>query len=645
MTTDAFYITTPIYYLNGSPHIGHVYTTVCADAAARWMRMRGRPVFFLSGTDEHGQKVLEAAQKLGREPQAHCDIVSAEFRAMMERFDCTFDRFIRTTDADHVALVRQVLQGLYDRGEIYRGDYQGWYLVKDEVFVTEKEREERIASGELNESHFRLFEESNYFFRMGKYQDQLKAYIEAHPDFILPEYRRNEVLGFLAKPLDDLCISRPKARMPWGIEIPFDADFVTYVWFDALLNYLTGAGFQGTNAQGAWPADYQLIGKDILTTHSVYWTTMLMAMGVPLPKHIYAHGWWVTAEGSKMSKSSGNAIDIGLLADGFGVDPTRHFLLREIRFGADGAFSYDTMRERYNAELANDLGNLGHRGLSMTEKWLGGVVPARPAPEPQLKALAERVVAAVRDAFDALQFKDAIDAVAELVRAGNKYIDTTAPWALNKAGKVDELRASMRDTLEVWALAGVLLRPVMPTKARELLDRLGVPEDREAPLLRQWLAGEGVLDALTPGAALRLGDPLFPRLDELPPNIAALFVTEEKPVEDAPLPEMSWIEYEDFAKLALRVGKVLEASAHPNADKLVVLKVDLGEARPRTICAGIKAVFPPETLVGRNVVVVANLKPRMLRGVPSEGMILAASTGDTVVDLASAVAAPGAVVR
>jgi methionyl-tRNA synthetase len=644
VSADTFYITTPIYYLNGSPHIGHVYTTVAADAAARWMRMRGRPVRFLTGTDEHGQKVLEAAQKAGRDVKEHCDLVSAEFKAMMDRFDCSYDRFIRTTDDDHVALVQQVLQDLYDRGEIYRDEYRGWYLVKDEVFVTDKERQDRIASGELAESDFRMFEESNWFFRMGKYQQALLDHLEKHPETVLPDYRRNEVLGFLQKPLGDLCISRPKARMSWGIELPFDRDYVCYVWFDALLNYLTGAGWKPGGDLAAWPADYQLLGKDILTTHAVYWTTMLFAIGVPLPDHLFAHGWWVTTEGAKMSKSSGNAIDVGKLADGFGVDPTRHFLLREIRFGADGAFSYATVLERYNADLANDLGNLAHRALSMTTRWLG-TVPARPAPDPALAALAARVVREAARGYDHLQFKDAIDAVSELVRAGNKYVDTTAPWALNKKGDTAGLSAAMRDILEVCALAGVLLLPVMPTKAAELLGRLGVAPESAPRLLEQALAGQ-VLGVLAEGGPLTVGDPLFPRLAELPPAIAALFATEEeeKVSEDAPLPEMNWIEYEDFAKLALRVGKVLEAGPHPNADKLLVMKVDLGEARPRTICAGIRAFFAPESLVGRNVVVVANLKPRMLRGVPSEGMILAAG-GEAVTDLVSANAKPGDTVR
>ncbi|MEQ1570154.1 MAG: methionine--tRNA ligase [Myxococcota bacterium] len=644
MSSDPFYITTPIYYLNGAPHVGHVYTTVAADAAARWQRMRGREVWFLTGTDEHGQKVLEAAEKLGRDVKAHCDIVSAEFKAVMDRYDCAYDRFIRTTDDDHVALVQAVLRHLFDRGEIYRDEYRGWYLIKDEVFVTEKEREEKLASGELSAADFRMFEESNWFFRMGKYQEPLLQHLRDHPDTVLPESRRNEVLGFLAKPLGDLCISRPKARMSWGIELPFDRDYVCYVWFDALLNYLTGAGFTLSGDAGRWPADYQLLGKDILTTHSVYWTTMLLALGVPLPKHLYAHGWWVSTDGRKMSKSLGNVIDVGLLADGFGVDPTRHFLLSEVRFGADGAFSYDTMLERYNADLANDLGNLAHRALSMTTRWLGGV-PDRASPDPALAELARRTVAAVSAAYETLQFKDALDAIGELVGAGNKYVDTTAPWALNKAGNVEGLKVAMRDTLEVCALAGLLLSPVMPTKAPELLRRLGLDPARSAELVERAISGPP-LEALDPGATLEVGDPLFPRLAELPPSIAALFAPtkEETVAEDAPLPEMSWIEYEDFAKVALRVGKVLEAGPHPNADKLLVLKVDLGEARPRTICAGIKAVFAPESLVGRNVVVVANLKPRMLRGVPSEGMILAAG-GEVVTDLVNAVAKPGDTVR
>ncbi|MEQ1506640.1 MAG: methionine--tRNA ligase [Myxococcota bacterium] len=657
MAGDTFTITTPIYYLNGSPHIGHAYTTIAADTAARWHRLRGRSVWFLTGTDEHGQKVLEAAQRLGRDPKAHCDLVSAEFRAMMDKVGVRFDRFIRTTDRDHEALVQASLQALFDRGEIYKDQYRGWYYLRDEVFVTDKEREDKLASGEFTASDFRMVEETNWFFRMGSYQQRLLDHLAAHPDTIRPDSRRNEVLGFLQRPLEDLCISRPKARMSWGIELPFDRDYVCYVWFDALLNYLTGTGWTADGASGRWPADYQLLGKDILTTHAVYWTTMLMALGAPLPRHLFAHGWWVSASGQKMSKSLGNVIDVGLLVDGFGVDATRFFLLKEIRFGADGQFSYAGFLEHYNADLANDLGNLVHRALTMSGRWLGGVVPDRGAvpPDPGLVARAKALIAGFGPAFDALAFKDALELVADLVRAGNKYVDTSAPWALNKAGNTAALAAAMRDTLELCAMAAAHLLPVMPGKAGELLGRLGATEADAARWLDGWDRGERVLDALVPGAPLTTGDPLFPRLAELPPAIAALFEPEPGPASgteesamaegaEVPLPDLAWIEYDDFAKVVLKVGKVLEAAPHPNADKLVVMKVDVGEARPRTICAGIRAKFAPEQLVGRNVVVVANLKPRPLRGITSEGMILAASETE-LVDLVSANAAPGASIK
>ena len=643
---DAFYITTPIYYVNGAPHIGHAYTTIAADTAARWQRLAGRDVRFLTGVDEHGQKVLEAAQARGMTPKAHCDDMVVGWRAMMEQLDISYDRFIRTTDADHEALVRDVLQRLFDAGEIYEDQYVGWYLVKDEVFVTEKEKDERIASGELLPEHFRQIEERNYFFRMSKYAEQLVAHIEANPTFIQPTNRRNEVLGFLRKGLGDLCISRPKERMSWGIELPFDSDFVTYVWFDALLNYLTGTGYRPGGADGSpwWPADYHLIGKDILTTHSVYWTTMLLAMGVPLPQHIYAHGWWVSSDGAKMSKSTGNVIDVTKLVDAFGVDACRYFFLREIRFGADGGFSYDGFLGRYNTDLANDLGNLAHRGLSMTGKWLGGAVPDRAAPHPSLVALASEVVPEVARSYDTLQFKEALEAVMRLASAGNKHIDSEEPWRLNREGDTDGLAAVMRDVLELCALCAVLLLPVMPTKAAELLTTLGIDEGRAAEALGQLVAGGPPLELLDPGRSVALGDPLFPRFRELPPAIAALFAEPEPEPAPAELPELDWIAFEDFAKVQLRVGEVLTAAEHPKADKLLVLTVDVGEARPRTICAGIKSRFAPDDLVGRKVVVVVNLKPRKLRGIPSEGMILAAG-GNEVVDLLSVDAPSGEVVR
>lgn len=643
MPGDSFYITTPIYYVNGTPHIGHAYTTVAADTAARWQRCKGREVLFLTGTDEHGQKVLEAAEARGLTPRAHVDDMVPAWRAMMDKLQVTHDRFIRTTDADHEALVRAILTKLHDAGDIYFDTYEGWYLVTDEVFVTELERTEQLESGAQSEDAYRWVSEGNYFFKMGKYQQALLDHIAAHPDFIQPEARRNEVLGFLRRELTDLCISRPKERMSWGVALPFDDKYVCYVWFDALINYLTGTGFQldgDASYQKWWPVDYHLVGKDILTTHSVYWTTMLLALGVDLPQHIYAHGWWVSSDGDKMSKSRGNVIDVDLLVQEFGLDATRYFFLREARFGADSGFSFEGYMGRYNADLANDLGNLAHRALSMTTKWLGGVVPQRAAPDAALHATAVAAVETFASQMDRLQFQQALVALWDVVKAGNKHIDTTQPWALNKAGETAALAAVMRDVLEVCALVGTLMAPVLPSKGPELVAKLGASPPTE--WLTELLAGRRVLDGLTAGSALQTGDPLFPRHRELPPKIAALFAVEEP--EEVPLPEIDWIAYDDFAKVELKVGTVLSADIHPNADKLLVLQVELGEARPRTICAGIKSVFEPAALVGRSVVVVANLAPRTLRGVASEGMILAAGGAD-VVDLVSAAAPPGAPVR
>jgi methionyl-tRNA synthetase len=659
---ERFYITTPIYYVNGTPHIGHTYTSVVADAAARWRRMKGERAFFLTGTDEHGQKVLDKATERGMSPKEHCDDMVVHWKAMGERFAISNDHFVRTTDPGHVACVKAVLQSLWDQGEIYKDSYTGWYCKGCERFWTEKDVEEGKCpdDGKI----VAKIEESNYFFRMGKYQQPLIDHIEANPDFILPEKRRNEVLGFLRKPLGDLCISRPKERMAWGIELPFDADFVTYVWFDALLNYISVPGYLpggGDDYLQTWPADYHLIGKDILTTHSVYWITMLMAMQVPLPRHIFAHGWWLSADGEKMGKSLGNAIDTELLGDEYGVDAVRYYLLREIALGADGHFSYEGFQTRYNADLANDLGNLAHRALSMTTNWLGGTTPAFEAPgehEAELRELAAKAVEAYAEGMDTLQFKAALDALWELVRAGNKYVDTTAPWALNKKGETARLATVMRTVLELCNLVGGLLLPVMPAKMAELLGRMGRSVGQAEADLRDLLAGElRPMAALEAGVALDLGDPLFPRFRKLPERIAALFGEPEAAPEQKPQPKQKKakepppptpedaITYDDFAKVRLQAGKVLACSKHPEADKLLVVKVDVGEPEPRQIVAGVADVFAPEQLVGRTIVVVCNLRPVKLRGVWSNGMLLAASNEQGVQDLVGARCDPGAKVK
>ncbi|MFN7143949.1 MAG: methionine--tRNA ligase [Myxococcota bacterium] len=636
-----FYVTTPIYYVNDVPHLGHAYTTVAADTVARWRRLRGDDVMFLTGTDEHGQKVQRAAEKLGRTPKEHADATHVRFKQLWERLGVQHDHFIRTTDPAHEAFVQRQLQALHDKGELYSADYSGWYSTSAERFWTEDE----LVDGKCPDTGgpVEWITEKNWFFKMSAYQDRLLAHIAAHPACIQPELRRNEVLGYLRKPLADLCISRPKSRLPWGIPLPFDPEYVTYVWFDALTNYISA--LEG-GREGYWPADYHIIGKDILTFHTVYWFSMLFAMGYPPPKHVYAHGWWMV-EGRKMSKSLGNVVSPHLLVDSYGADPVRYFLLREIPFGGDGDFAHQAFLVRYNADLANDLGNLVHRSLAtMVQKWLGGVVPpAGPLTENDqaLLALAGRATSAFDEGVTTLKFRQALEALWELVRAANKYVDTEAPWALNKKGDTARLGAVLRNVLEVCRIAASHLACVMPQKSAELLAKLGL----DAPDLTP------TFDRLVEGAAVTTGDPLFPRLDELPAAIAEALKaaeaalaaeaaaappekkksdkkkpsTPEKPVSTetpAPTEGPALIEFDDFAKVALRVGQVVSAERHPNADKLLVLKVDVGEAEPRQILAGIAAHYAPETLVGKKIVVVVNLKPRKMRGLESQGMVLAA---------------------
>lgn len=663
--TRTFYVTTPIYYVNGRPHIGHAYTTIAADTFVRYQRAKGHPAFFLTGTDEHGQKVLEKAQSRGMTPVAHADdMVNTAWKPVMERLGISYDIFMRTTADFHITAVREVLQHLHDRGLLYKDTYEGWYSPSVEKFWTEKD----LVDGKCPETGLPVqrVEESNWFFKMSQFQEPLIAYIEANPGFIQPENRKNEVLGFLRKPLGNLCISRPKARMSWGIEIPFDTDFVTYVWFDALLNYLTAIGFHPEKPlDDRWPAAVQLVGKDILTTHAVYWTTMLLALEVPLPTTLFAHGWWLAADGRKMSKSLENSVDVDLLCDAYGVDAVRYFLLRDIAFGADGSFTYEGFLNRYNADLANDLGNLAHRGLSMVTSWLGGVVPAVGPDtgfEAPIQALLADVVRRYDAALEAFDPQGALAAVGELVGAGNKYIDDTKPWALNKAGDLATLGTALRTVLEVSQAAAVMLRPVMPFKANELLAKLGVTPEVADATLRRWLAEGARGDVLPTGAPVVLGDPLFPRFREQPPGIqaeldrltAAAAVLEaaapppapkaSKKGKPAPVEPPAEIAIDDFKKVALRVGRVVSAEKHPSADKLLVLQVDIGEPKPRQIVAGIATKFSADEVVGRQVVVVANLAPAMLRGVESQGMLLAAG-GQAVIDLVSVDAPVGEVVR
>ncbi|MFM1847101.1 MAG: Methionine--tRNA ligase [Pseudomonadota bacterium] len=505
-----FYVTTPIYYVNATPHIGHAYTTILADVLARYHRLWGDSVVMLTGTDEHGQKVQSAAKARGLDPQAHCDEMMLGFEKAWQDLDIAPDIFMRTTFPFHREVVQRCLQDLFDRGEIYAQDYEGWYSVSEEIFYTEKDLVDgRSPAGK----EVQKITERNYFFRMSKYQQQLIDYINKNPDFIQPAGKRSEVLGFLQQPLGDLCISRPKSRLSWGIEIPFDKDYVTYVWFDALLNYVSALGYgQGPERQANfdryWKEAIHLIGKDILITHTVYWPTMLMALGMPLPKMIFAHGWWLNALGGKMSKSEGPVVDPLSMRESVGVDALRYFLCREIQLGNDAQFSPEILVNRVNAELANNLGNLFSRSVNLVIKYFNGALPERAATHPatgELEALARKTPAVVRERIGELDIAGAIGGVIDLLNATNKYLDVIAPWKTAKEN-LPLAGESLYAALENVRIAAVLLTPVMPTKMAALLGSLGI----SAPATFEDAARFGALPA---GLRLEKPAPLFPRAE------------------------------------------------------------------------------------------------------------------------------------
>lgn len=508
MNSEPFYVTTPIYYVNDEPHLGHAYTTILADVMARYARLAGRETFFLTGTDEHGQKVQEAAQQRGVSPQAHADQLVGRFREAWDRLHIACDDFIRTTEPRHARVVETVLQRLWEEGEIYKDDYEGWYCVPDERFWTEKD----LVNGACPDCGrpVERLNEANYFFHMSAYQEWLVDYVKAHPEFIRPETRRNEVLGFLRKPLGDLCISRPARRLSWGIPLPFDDEYVTYVWFDALLNYVTAAGYLVNDDRFGrlWPRALHLIGKDILITHAIYWPTMLKAAGLPQPRTIFAHGWWVV-EGTKMSKSLGNVVKPLALAGAYGVDAFRYFLVRDMTLGRDASFSEDVLRQRYQADLANNLGNLLHRLTSMIGRYCGGSVPAPASESAEEQALRERCLSLVDETFPLVNhfaLNEALANVMATLSAVNGYLERTAPWLAAKEGNEERLATSLYTAAEAVRLCTLLLWPVMPERTADLWQQLGwrPPAD----------PGQGLTwGKLTPGNPAPGGRPLFPRLD------------------------------------------------------------------------------------------------------------------------------------
>jgi methionyl-tRNA synthetase len=619
LSTDTFYLTTPIYYVNDVPHIGHAYTTIVADAVARHQRLSGRRVHFLTGTDEHGQKIERAARRQGMEPVALVDQVVERFRQLWKRLEISHDDFIRTTEPRHHRAVAQLFELLRRKGDIYLDRYRGWYCTGCEAFFAEAQ----LVDGRCPEQGHPVeqLEEESYFFRLSRYQDALLRHYEAHPEFVRPATRLNEVAEFVRSGLKDLSISRTGFR--WGIPVPGDPQHVVYVWFDALVNYITAAGYGADEKrfERLWPAELHLVGKDIVRFHAVYWPAFLLAAGLPLPRTVFGHGWWLTAEG-KMSKSKGKVVDPVALIDQFGVDPVRYFLLREMTLGQDAAYSDEALIDRINADLANDLGNLVQRTLAMVHSYLGGSVEPpsaeteRSAPESkELADLARRALAAYRARMDSLEPSTALAALWELVGGINRFLVRHEPWR-KPAGPDDERRraAVLGCAVEALRWVGHGCAAAMPASAATLFDILGSPEG-EARLLYdevRWGDWGGP-------RRCRRAEALFPRIDK-----EAYFAgPERRAMEETP----ELMSIDEFLKVKLMTARVLEAQKVAGADRLLQLKVDLG-TETRTIVAGIAARYAPEALVGKMVVVVANLKPARIRGVESQGMLLAASVDE-----------------
>lgn len=626
---SSFYVTTPIYYVNARPHLGHAYTTIVADTLKRFYRLIGVDARMLTGTDEHGDKIVKAAAKENKGPKEFVDGISAEFQALWKDLKIGYDQFIRTTDENHKKSVQALLQKIYDKGDIYYGEYGGHYCFGCERFYTEKELEDGLCPQHKTKPEY--ISEKNYFFKMSKYQDWLRQYILDNPDFIRPERYRNEVLAMLeGNVLEDLCISRPKSRLEWGIELPFDKDYVCYVWFDALANYISALGWGNSDDltlfDKYWPAEH-LVAKDILKPHGIFWPTMLKAADLPIYRHLNVHGYWLVKD-TKMSKSLGNVVDPRFASQHFGLDAFRYFLLREMHFGSDASYSEETMISRINSDLSNDLGNLFSRVLSMNAKYFTKEVPALGA----LTEEDENIFACVDNAaqnyiqlFKEVRFSLALDGLWEPIRLMNKYVDSQAPWTLFKEGKTERLATVIRVLLENMYKIAVLLWPVMPESSEKMQEQLGKGFALHEKLMDDLLSCK---IHLRTGSVISEASNLFPRFEkpaeekEAPKNDKKQKETKKEKEESKA--ENGLIEFADFQKLDLRVGTILAAEQHPDADKLLRFDVDLGEEKPRQIISGIAEHFKPADLVGYKVVVVANLPPRKLRGLVSHGMILTA---------------------
>jgi methionyl-tRNA synthetase len=620
----AFYITVAIDYPNGAPHVGHAYEKVAADAIARYHRLRGRPVFYLMGNDEHSLNVERAAHEAGMDPESFCRKMAEVFRHAWDTLGIGYDEFMRTNDPRHVRAVQDLVQRLYDGGHVYRGLYRGWYCVSCEAFVTEKEVVDGLCP--VHRRPVEPVEEANWFFRLSSFRDPIRRHLAEHPEFVLPAFRRHEVESLLEEGLEDISISR--ARRGWGVPLPWDPEQVVYVWFDALTTYLSGVGFGWDPDLFArcWPADVHLVGKDITRFHCVIWPAMLMAAGLPLPRTVFAHGF-LNIRGERLSKTTGNVVDPVAFAAAYGRDAARYYLLAETPFGHDGNLAPETFLKRYNSDLANDLGNLVHRVLAMLERFADGRVPAPPpASDDGFAEEARAAVEAMAAAVEGFRLHEAPAALLRLCARANKYIDEQAPWDLARRGERDRLAAVLYNAAETVRILALAFSPFLVDAPRAILRQLGLDEQAAGAVRWEDLAWGG----LPPGTAVRRGAPLFVRLDAERELARAEVFGTPAAASDAPPASSSeppTISLEEFQRVDLRVARVAAAERVAGADRLLRLRLDLG-GETREVVSGIAAHYAPEDLVGRDVIVVANLAPRVIRGVRSQGMLLAAGDGE-----------------